>query len=68
MIEFWVDMPAGESKSLVKEGLGHLSAREVVQPTVDLTPEEEGIYVLHAYLYDGPRRIGHEIEYLSVSL
>jgi hypothetical protein len=68
VIEFWVDTPTGESKSLAKEGLGHLSAREVVQPTVEITPEEEGIYVLHTYLYDGPRRIGHEIEYLSVSL
>lgn len=68
VIEFWVDTPTGESKSLAKEGLGRLSAQEEVQPTVKLTPEEEGIYVVHAYLYDGSRRIGHEIEHLSVSL
>ena len=68
VIEFWVDTPKGESKSLAKEGLGRLTAQQVVEPAVELTPEDEGIYVLHAYLYDGPRRIGHEIEYLSVSL
>lgn len=68
VIEFWVDTPTGESKSLAKEGLGRLEAQEVVEPAVGFTPEDEGIYVLHAYLYDGPQRIGHQIEYLSVSL
>jgi len=32
------------------------------------TPEEEGIYILHAYLFEGPRRIDHRREYVSVSL
>jgi hypothetical protein len=45
-----------------------LETDQQIRRTVEMTPDEEGLYVLHAYLYDGPERIGHEIEHLSISL
>jgi hypothetical protein len=68
VLEFWAETPTGEFKSLAKEGLDALAPGEVVRHTFEVTPREEGIYALHAYLYDGPRRIGHRREYLSISL
>lgn len=68
ILEFWVETPRGEFKSLAKEGLDALGPGEVVRHTFEVTPKEEGIYALHAYLYDGPHRIGHRREYLSISL
>jgi hypothetical protein len=68
VIELWVETPSGESLSLAKEGLGVLEEGEEVRPTVEFTPEEEGLHVLHAYLYQGARRIGHQVEYLSIAL
>ncbi len=68
VIEFWVQTPVGTFKSLDKQGLGKVAADEIVRRTVEFTPEHEGIYILHAYLYDGAKRIGHRTEYLSISL
>ena len=68
VLEFWVETPSGEMRSLDKLGIGELLAGEDKAFQQEITPDEEGIYILHAYLYQGPRRIGHRTEYLSVSL
>jgi hypothetical protein len=68
VVEFWSETPSGESLSLAKEGLGNVSAGEEMRVTTEFTPTEEGMYVLHAYLYDGLNRIGHRTEHLSISL
>lgn len=68
VVEFWVETPEGEFLSLAKEGLGILAEDEVMRRTVEFAPEEEGLYLLHAYLYQGARRIGHKVEYLSITL
>ncbi len=67
VIEFWVETPEREFKSLAKEGLGLMELGEEVHQQVTFTPDAEGIYVLHAYLYDGAQRIDHQIEYLSIT-
>ena len=68
VIEFWVEVPDGELLSLDKEGLGTLDEGQEKKRTIEFIPEKEGLYVFHVYLYQGARRIGHQIEYLSVAL
>ncbi len=68
VLEFWAEVPDGEFLSLAKEGLGTLEEGREVRQTVEMTPEREGLYVLHAYLYQGARRIDHRVEYLSIAL
>ena len=43
-----------------------LEAAKEVRYGVEITPQEEGMYTLYAYLYDGARRIGHELEHVRV--
>jgi hypothetical protein len=68
VLEFWAEMPSGELRSLAKEGIGRLVEGEQARFTTEITPREQGLYVLHAYLYHGARRIGHRVEYLSIAL
>jgi hypothetical protein len=68
ILEFWAETPGGEMRSLDKFGIGELLADEEETFHQEITPDEEGIYILHAYLYQGARRIGHRTEYLSISL
>jgi len=68
VLEFWAQTPSGKFRSLAKEGMGFLAAGQEIRRTFDITPEEEGIYILHAYLYDGAKRIGHQTEYLSMTI
>ncbi len=68
ILEFWLEKPSGESVSLDKVATAPLGPGETAQYTAHFTPEEEGFYVLHAYLFDDLRRIGHATEYVSISL
>jgi len=66
-LQFWADTPGGEFKEVMTVDLGSLSAGEEKTYTVDVTPEEEGSYAIHSYLYDkSMRRIGHEVDYVYV--
>jgi hypothetical protein len=68
VLEFWVEAPGGELKSLAKEAIGKLVKGQERRYRFEVTPEKEGIYILHAYLYEGAWRIGHQMEYLSIAL
>jgi CheY-like chemotaxis protein len=65
-LEFWVEKPGGEFLELGRVETQALSKDEQARYSAELTPEEEGMYTLYAYLYDGPRRIGYEIERVYV--
>ena len=67
VLEFWAETPRGETQSLAKMGTETLAAGEQQRYTVMFTPEEEGIYILHVYLYDNSKRIGHQTFTLSVA-
>jgi hypothetical protein len=68
ILEFWADTPSGESISVDKTATDVLNPGETATYKSDeFVPEEEGIYVLHAYLFDNTRRIGHETDYLSIT-
>lgn len=43
-----------------------LGAGEEATYSAEVTPEEKGLYTIYAYLYDGIRRIGREVEYVHV--
>ena len=59
VVEFWVETPRGELRSIDKQGTDVLAVGEEQTYTAEFTPEEEGIYVFHAYLFDGGRRTDH---------
>lgn len=40
----------------------------VIDRSDPFIPEDQGIYVIHAYLFDDTRRIGHERDYLSIAV
>jgi hypothetical protein len=68
VVEFWVETPDGELRSIAKEGLQEVPGAKEITHTFEFTPDQEGLYVLHAYLYENAQRIGHETEVLSVAL
>lgn len=65
-LEFWAETPGGEFLDLGKIETGALSADEEARYSAEITPQEEGMYTIYAYLYDGARRIGHELEQVYV--
>jgi hypothetical protein len=65
-LEFWAETPSGAFIELGKVETQALSTNEEARYSAELTPAEEGTYTLYAYLYDGAKRIGHEIERVSV--
>jgi hypothetical protein len=68
ILEFWVETPKGESISVDKTETDPLGPGEAATYKSDpFVPEEEGIYVIHTYLFDGTTRIGHATDYLSIT-
>lgn len=68
ILEFWVETPSGESISVDKTATELLNPGEVATYKSDpFVPEEEGIYVIHVYLFDGMRRIAHGTDYFSIA-
>jgi hypothetical protein len=67
VLEFWVETPTGDLESVAKEGLEALRAGDEVTRRFEMVPEQEGIYILRAYLYDGAVRIDQDVDYLSIT-
>ena len=68
ILEFWVETPSGESMSVDKTATEFLNPGEVATYKSDpFVPEEEGVYVIHVYLFDGMRRIAHGTDYFSIA-
>ena len=65
-LEFWAETPREELVELGTVEPKDLVAGEEVRYAVEITPKHEGMYTLYAYLYDGARRIGHELEHVRV--
>jgi hypothetical protein len=66
-LEFWAETPSGAFIELGKVETQALSANEQARYSAEVTPEEGGIYTIYAYLYDGAKRIGHELERVHVT-
>jgi hypothetical protein len=65
-LEFWADTPGGEFEELAIVETKALSPGEEATYSAEVAPDEEGLYTIYAYLYDGVRRIGREVEYVYV--
>lgn len=65
-LEFWADTPGGEFEELAIVETKTLDPGEEATYSAEITPEEDGLYTIYAYLYDGVRRIGREVEYVYV--
>jgi hypothetical protein len=63
-LEFWAATPGGEFRDLAEIETQELSAGEEVSHAAEITPEVEGLYTIYAYLYDGSRRIGYQVEHI----
>jgi len=65
-LEFWADTPSGEFEELAIVETKALDVGEDAIYSAEITPDEDGLYTIYAYLYDGVRRIGREVEYVYV--
>lgn len=65
-LEFWADMPSGEFEELASVETKALAPDEEATYSAEVTPDEEGLYTIYAYLYDGANRIGRRIEHIHV--
>ena len=66
-LEFWAETPGGEFVQLGIVEPKNLVVGEEVRYAVEMTPQHEGKYTIYAYLYDGAKRIGHELEHIRVT-
>jgi hypothetical protein len=65
-LEFWAETPSGAFVELGQMETQALSTNEQARYSTEFMPEEDGMYTLYAYLYDGAKRIGHELEQVYV--
>jgi len=65
-LEFWAQEPQGGFEQLATLDNLQLSAEDETTYTTEITPGQEGTYIVHAYLYDGERRIGHATDTVYV--
>jgi hypothetical protein len=61
-VEFWVETPSGKFQEQAKIDIKELAAGEESRYTAEFTPYETGDYTVHAYLFDGPKRIGYKTD------
>jgi hypothetical protein len=65
-LEFWADTPSGDFTELGTVKTKSLDPGEEAIYATEITPEEEGMYFIYAYLYDGIRRVDRESEVVRV--
>jgi len=66
-LEFWADTPGGAFEELAVVETKALAPGEEATYSAEITPEEEGMHTIYAYLYDGVRRVGRRVEYVYVN-
>jgi hypothetical protein len=67
VLEFWVKAPDGQLMSIDKMGTGTMAAGEVKDFSVTFTPEQEGIYTFHTYLFADTLRLDYARDHLNVA-
>jgi hypothetical protein len=65
-LEFWAQDPGENFKELGTVQPKDLLEKERARYTVEFVPEQDGMYTVYAYLYDGAKRVGHELEQVYV--
>jgi hypothetical protein len=57
-LEFWARKPSGDVVELARIDIQKLSGGEEQRYSAEITPKEEGFYIIHGYLYDNYKRVG----------
>ena len=65
-IDFWIETAEGRFESFHTLDIKPIDAGEIRTITTEFTPEEEGLYSIYAYLFNGNRRLDRVIEQLRV--
>lgn len=65
-LEFWADAPSEKFELLASMKTKQFDAGEIGKYSAEITPEDEGLYEIHAYLYDGNNRIDHKTDTIFV--
>lgn len=65
-LEFKVEEPSGDSKTLEKIEIKRLSGGQEARFTTEVTPKETGFHIIHAYLYHHFKRIGNKSATVNV--
>ncbi len=65
-LEFWAQQPRGGFDELVALENLQVHAGDENSYVTEITPEQEGSYIVHAYLYDGERCIDHATDTVYV--
>lgn len=65
-LDLWIETADERFESFESMDVESLDAGEVKTITTEFTPEEDGLYSVYAYLFDGNRRLDRMIEQLRV--
>jgi len=65
-LDFWVETAEGRFESFETVDIDPMDAGEIKTIETEFTPEEEGLYSIYAYLFEGNRRLDRMIEQLQV--
>ena len=65
-LEFWADTPSEKFELLASMKTKQFDAGEIAKYSAEITPNDEGLYEIHAYLYDGNKRVDHKTDTIFV--
>jgi hypothetical protein len=65
-LDFWVETAAGEFESFKSVDVNSIENGEYKTITTSFVPDQEGLYSIYAYLFDGNHRIDRKIEQIRV--
>ncbi len=66
-LEFWVETASGEFQGLTTLDTQEIAEGQIERFETKMMPEAVGLHTIHAYLYDGVRRIGHALDHVYVT-
>jgi hypothetical protein len=62
VLELWAEKPDGDFEELAMVKLKKLALDEHMRFEADFTPRREDLYTIHAYIFEGTKRIGYEVD------
>lgn len=65
-LEFWAETPNGQFEQLASMKTKELTPGELAKYSAEITPENEGMYKIHAYLTDENHRVDHKTDTIFV--
>ena len=65
-LDFWVEMADGKFEFFKTIDIPPMDKGEYKTITTQFVPEQEGLYSIYAYLFDGNRRVDRKIEQIRV--